>query len=198
MILLLIFCFLKFAPFTSNHWQYRRVSLFLFLSLQGALNWYCTTRASIHFFHWATELLRSALRIRSSTLGCLVFFWPWILLRWGRWWRLDRISRGPRHRRTKHSWLTKAYWTNALEGDLTFKILSPQILEIANLCRRCRCIPLKCWINTGQCWGPGPKPWWGDFLWDFMGFLDRFAPEVRAGALWWAFGANRAKVTSDG
>ena len=147
--ILLIFWFLKFAPFTSNHWQYRRVSLFPFLSLQGALNWYCTTRASIHFFHWATELLRSALRIRSSTLGCLVFFWPWILLRWGRWWRLDRISSDPRHRRIKHSWLTKAYWTIALERDLTFKILSPQILEIANLYRRCRCIPLKCWINTG-------------------------------------------------
>ena len=144
--ILLIFWFLKFAPFTSNHCQYRCVSrcLFSFTPRCTQLIPHC---ASTHFFHWATELLRSALRIRSSTLGCLVFFWPWILLRWGP--TVDRISSDPRHRRIKHSWLTKAYWTNALEGDLTFKILSPQILELPNLYRRCRCIPLKCWINTG-------------------------------------------------
>lgn len=78
-----IFWFLKFAPFTSNHWQYQHVSLFLFFFHSKELIRHC---ASIHFFHWATELLRSALRIRSSTLGCLVFFWPWILLRWGQQW----------------------------------------------------------------------------------------------------------------
>ena len=83
--ILLIFWFLKFAPFTSNHCQYRCVSrcLFSFTPRCTQLIPHC---ASTHFFHWATELLRSALRIRSSTLGCLVFFWPWILLRWGQQW----------------------------------------------------------------------------------------------------------------
>jgi len=47
-------------------------------------------------------------------------------------------------------------------------------------------------------WRPGPKPWWGGFQLELMGFLGRFAPEVRAGALWWALGANKAKVTLDG
>lgn len=39
--ILLIFWLLKFAPFTSNHWEYRRVSrCFFSFTLQGALNWY--------------------------------------------------------------------------------------------------------------------------------------------------------------
>lgn len=136
--ILLIFWLLKFAPFTSNHWEYRRVSRCFFFFHSPRCTQLIPHCASIHFFHWATELLRSALRIRSSTLGCLVFFWPWILLRWGWWWafhgfsffmnsakrkpRLDRISSGPRHPSVKHSRSrpTQAYWTNALEGDLTF------------------------------------------------------------------------------